>query len=236
MMSDWGYKQFCPVAMASEVLGTRWTLLVIRELLCGGHRFNDLRRGLPHISPALLSKRLRELEELGVVSRQRDPETGTPRYRLTEAGEELHPVIMALGCWGQRWLESQLSMKNLDPSLLMWDMRRNLNPEPLPDQRVTVQILYHDVASGRAKWWLVIDKSSADGVVDLCRKDPGHDVDLYVVSDLRTMTAIWMGLLTVAEALDSGKLRLTGARQLQDSMQRWLGLSVFADEPKRVDP
>ncbi|MCL7940574.1 helix-turn-helix transcriptional regulator [Halomonas sp. ATCH28] len=233
-MTDWGYKQFCPVAMASEVLSTRWTILVIRALLSGSHRFNDLRRGLPHISPALLSKRLRELEELGVVSRQRDPETGYPFYRLTEAGEELRPVIMAMGCWGQRWLEAQLSMKNLDPSLLMWDMRRNLDPEPLPPQRVTIQILYHDVTPGRAKWWLIIDKSGEDGIVDLCRKDPGHDVDLYVVSDLRTMTTIWMGLMTVAEALASGKLRLTGARQLQASMQRWLGLSVFAGEPKPV--
>ncbi|EWG97951.1 winged helix-turn-helix transcriptional regulator [Halomonas sp. BC04] len=232
-MKSWGYKQFCPVAMASEVLGTRWTNLVVRELLCGSHRFNDLRRGLPHISPALLSKRLRELEELGVVSRERDPETGNPLYFLTEAGEELRPVIMAMGSWGQRWLEGQLSMKNLDPSLLMWDMRRNLNPDPLPSQRITIQILYHDVASSQAKWWLIIDKASEDGVVDLCKRDPGHDVDLYVVSDLRTMTAIWMGLMTVAEALTRSKLQLTGANQLQASMQNWLGLSVFAGEDRR---
>ncbi|RDB43273.1 transcriptional regulator [Halomonas sp. DQ26W] len=235
-MTDWGYKQFCPGAMASEVLGTRWTILVIRKLLCGSHRFNDLRRGLPHISPALLSKRLRELEALGVVSRQHDPASGNPLYQLTEAGEELRPVIMAMGCWGQRWLETQLSMKNLDPSLLMWDMRRNLNPEPLPARRITIQILYHDVTPRRAKWWLIIDKSSADGVVDLCKKDPGHDVDLYVVSDLRTMTAIWMGLMSVVEAQDSGKLQLTGERQLQADMHRWLGLSVFAGESKRVGP
>ncbi|MCG6657978.1 helix-turn-helix transcriptional regulator [Halomonas campisalis] len=233
-MADWGYGQFCPVAMASEVLGTRWTMLVVRELLCGSHRFNDLRRGLPHISPALLSKRLRELEELGVVRRHLDPNSGTPLYELTEAGEELRPVIMAMGCWGQRWLETQLSMKNLDPSLLMWDMRRNLNPDPLPPHRVTIQFLYHDVTPGQAKWWVVFDKSGEDGVVDLCKKDPGHDVDLYVVSDLRSMTAIWMGLMTVQEALDAGKLQLTGSRQLQSSMQTWLGLSVFADEPKRV--
>ena len=233
-MADWGYGQFCPVAMASEVLGTRWTILVVRELLCGSHRFNDLRRGLPHISPALLSKRLRELEELGVVKRHLDPDTGMPQYKLTEAGEELRPVIMAMGAWGQRWLEAQLSMKNLDPSLLMWDMRRNLNPDPLPSRRVTIQFLYQDVTPGRAKWWVVIDKSGEDGVVDLCKKAPGYDVDLYVVSDLRSMTAIWMGLMTVQEALDAGKLQLTGSRQLQSSMQTWLGLSVFADEPKRV--
>ncbi|GGX77071.1 HxlR family transcriptional regulator [Litchfieldella qijiaojingensis] len=233
-MADWGYGQFCPVAMASEVLGTRWTILVVRELLCGSHRFNDLRRGLPHISPALLSKRLRELEALGVVRRQADPNTGTPLYELTEAGEELRPVIMSMGSWGQRWLESQLSMKNLDPSLLMWDMRRNLNPTPLPRHRVTIQFLYHDVTRGQAKWWLVIDNTSEEGSVDLCKKDPGHDVDLYVVCDLRSMTAIWMGLMTVREAIDSGRLKLTGDRKLQASIQTWLGLSAFAAETKQV--
>ncbi|WP_246053803.1 winged helix-turn-helix transcriptional regulator [Halomonas halmophila] len=220
--------------MASEVLGTRWTPLIIRELLCGSHRFNDLRRGLPHISPALLSKRLRELEEQGIVSRQHDSENGSPFYRLTDSGEALHPVIMALGCWGQRWLEAQLSMKNLDPSLLMWDMRRHLDPSPLPPRQVTIQILYHDVTPRHSKWWLVIDKLGTDGAVDLCRKNPGHDIDLYVVSDLRSMTAIWMGLMTVKEAVDSGKLQLTGASHLKTSMQNWLGLSPFAGESGHV--
>ncbi|EPC03297.1 hypothetical protein L861_17290 [Litchfieldella anticariensis FP35 = DSM 16096] len=233
-MADWGYGQFCPVAMASEVLGTRWTILVVRELLCGSHRFNDLRRGLPHISPALLSKRLRELETLGVVRRQVDPDTGNPLYKLTEAGEELRPVVMSMGSWGQRWLETQLSMKNLDPSLLMWDMRRNLNPTPLPRDRVTIQFLYHDVTHGQAKWWLVVDNGSKESTIDLCKKDPGHDVDLYVVSDLRSMTAIWMGLMTAQEAIDNGKLKLTGDRKLRASIQSWLGLSAFAAETKRV--
>lgn len=234
-MADWGYGQFCPVAMASEVLGTRWTILIVRELLCGSHRFNDLRRGLPHISPALLSKRLRELESLGVVKRCTGPETGTPMYELTESGEDLRPVVMSMGCWGQRWLESQLSMKNLDPSLLMWDMRRNLNLEPLPPHKVTVQFVYHDVTRGRAKWWLVIDNTPTGGEVDLCKKDPGHDVDLYVVSDLRSMTAVWMGLMTVQEAIDGGNLKLTGTPQLKSSMRTWLGLSAFATETKRVN-
>lgn len=229
-----GYGQFCPVAMASEVLGKRWTILVLRELLCGSTRFNELRRGMPLISPALLSRRLGELEEAGVIRRGTDPGTGAPVYRLTEAGEELRPVIMAMGSWGQRWLESQLSLKNLDPSLLMWDMRRNLDPVPLPERRVTVQFLYHDVTRGQATWWLIVDKASEEGPVDLCLRDPGHEVDLYVVVDLRTMTAIWMGITTVREALDSGHLKLTGDPGLQKSMQTWLGLSAFAGETKRV--
>ncbi|OOG27199.1 transcriptional regulator [Thioalkalivibrio denitrificans] len=225
-----GYGQFCPVAMASEVLGTRWTFLVIRELLCGSTRFNDLRRGLPRISPALLSKRLRELETLGVVARAHDAASGNPVYRLTEAGEDLRPVVMAMGFWGQRWLESQLSLKNLDPSLLMWDMRRNLNPSPLPPRQVTVQFLYRDVERGQRRWWLVIDNKPGSGAVDLCMIDPGYDVDLHVATDLRTMTAIWMGLMTVREAIRDGTLQLVGAPEIKARMQQWLGLSVFARE------
>ncbi|WP_148254583.1 winged helix-turn-helix transcriptional regulator [Aidingimonas lacisalsi] len=235
-MAEKGYGQFCPVAMASEVLGTRWTILVIRELLNGSHRFNDLRRGLPLISPALLSKRLRSLEDLGVVRRRIDPDGRTPLYELTEAGHELRPVIMSMGRWGQRWLESQLSMKNLDPSLLMWDMRRNLDPRPLPSHRVTIQFLYHDVVRGQSRWWLVIDNIENEVVVDLCQRDPGFDIDLYVVSDLRSMTAIWMGIMTVQEAIDRNKLTLTGTQHLKANMQTWLGLSVFATETKRVKP
>jgi DNA-binding HxlR family transcriptional regulator len=233
-MSEHGYGQFCPVAMASEVLGSRWTLLVLRELLCGSVRFNELRRGVPRMSPALLSKRLRELEELGVVERDVDPDRGSPVYRLTESGEDLRPVIMSMGRWGQRWLESQLSLKNLDPSLLMWDMRRNLNPRPLPAHRVTIQFLYPEVEKNQQTWWLIVDKGAGSGDVDLCKIDPGHEVDLYVESDLRTMTAVWMGITRVDDAVRSGKLRLNGPRPLRDSMQAWLGLSVFAAETKRV--
>jgi len=130
------YGQFCPVSMAAEVLCGRWTPLIVRELLCGSTRFADLRRGVPRMSPTLLSQRLRELEVAGVV-RIETGIRGTPEYHLTEAGEELRPVVMALGAWGQRWVESSVSLRNLDPSLLMWDMRRWLRPEPLPPRRCT---------------------------------------------------------------------------------------------------
>lgn len=233
-MSARGYGQFCPIAMASEVLGTRWTILVLRELLCGSRRFNDLRRGLPRISPALLSKRLGELEELGVVVRKTEGNGGSPGYELTEAGEELRSVIMSMGTWGHRWLESQLSLKNLDPSLLMWDMRRNLDPTPMPSHRVTVQFLYPDVIRGQSRWWLIVDKTAEHGPVDLCQRDPGYDVDLYVVTDLRTMTAIWMGIVTVRDAVDDRRLELLGEKTLRDTMESWLGLSAFASESKRV--
>ena len=234
MASQKGYGQFCPVAMAAEVLGARWTILVLRELLCGSTRFNELRRGVPRMSPALLSKRLAELETHGLLERKVDAQGNAPEYHLTEAGEELRPVIMSLGGWGQRWLESQLSLKNLDPSLLMWDMRRNLKPDALPQRRITIQFLYPQLERGQRKWWLVVDKAAAHGPVDLCMLDPGHEIDLHVVTDLRTMTAVWMGITSIREAVDSGQLRLSGAPELTERIGEWLGLSAFAGEEKRV--
>jgi DNA-binding HxlR family transcriptional regulator len=238
-LGERGYGQFCPIAMATEVLGRRWTLLILRELLCGSTRFNDIRRGVPRISPALLTKRLRELESAGLVNREPDDGTGAPGYRLTEAGEELRPLVLGLGRWGQRWLEAQLSPENLDPALLMWDMRRNLAPAPLPRRRITIQFHYRGVARGqRATWWLVVDgrRRESESAVDLCMIDPGFDVDLYVLSDLRTMTAIWMGLTTLREAVDTGRLEIAGDRELRSNMQKWLGSSLFAGERKRVPP
>ena len=125
--SPGSYGQFCPVAMAAEIVCSRWTALVLRELLCGSTRFNDLRRGVPLMSPTLLSKRLKELEEAGVIVAVPTRQPGVFDYKLTKAGEDLRPVVMSLGIWGQRWIESSLSLKNLDPSLLMWDMRRSLD-------------------------------------------------------------------------------------------------------------
>lgn len=225
-----GYGQFCPVAMAAEVLCSRWTMLIVRELLAGSIRFNELRRGVPRMSPALLSKRLRELEAAGVITRSVQGAGESPCYSLTEAGRDLYPVVIAMGAWGQRWLEAQLSLENLDPSLLMWDMRRNLDPTPLPSRRVTIEFLYSEVRQVHRRWWLVVD----DAEVDLCSIDPGFEVDLYVTTDLRTMTAIWMGLTTVRQAVEGRKLSLTGDRRVSDCMQRWLGLSPFAKETKRV--
>lgn len=225
-----GYKQFCPVAMAAEVLCTRWTIVLLRELLAGSTRFNDLRRGVPKMSPTLLSRRLKELESAGIVEKTPVPgDTNASDYRLTDSGRDLAPIVELFGLWGQRWVDSRLSLKNLDPSLLMWDMRRNLDPSPLPERRVTIQFLYHDLPASKAKWWLVVEP---DGGVDLCWSDPGFDVDLYVATDLRTMTAIWMGLTTVAAERE--RMDLVGDRTLVSTMQTWLGLSPFAAEKKRV--
>lgn len=191
MMAQTTYGQFCPVAMAAEILCTRWTVVLLRELIAGSTRFNDLRRGLPRMSPALLSQRLKELEAAGIIHRQPSArDAGVSEYRLTEAGRELEPLVEAFGLWGHRWVDSELSLQRLDAPLLMWDMRRNLDPRPLPEQRTVVQFRYPELPADRRAWWLMIEPGAE---IDLCSVDPGFDVDLYVSTDLRTMTAIWMG-------------------------------------------
>ena len=226
------YRQFCPVAMAAEILCTRWTIVLLRELIAGSTRFNDLRRGIPRMSPALLSQRLKELEGAGVICRA--PSTAEPgifEYLLTDSGRELTSVVDAFGIWGQRWIETEPTLKNLDVGLLMWDMRRNLNPEPMPRRRSVIQFIYPELPSAQRSWWLLVTPGTG---VDLCSVDPGFDVDLYVSTDLRTMTAIWMGLDDVRTAQKAERLMLTGDRILAAQMQSWLGLSVFARESKRA--
>ncbi len=227
-MSNASYGQFCPVAMAAEILCTRWTVVLLRELMAGSTRFNELRRGVPRMSPALLSQRLKELEQAGLIMRRPvRGEPGTLDYRLTEAGNELKPLIEAFGRWGQRWVSTDLSLSKLDVSLLMWDMRRNLDPRPLPRQRSTISFQYPELPPSQRNWWLLVDPAAS---VDLCSIDPGFDVDLYVSTDLRTMTAIWMGLETVRQAVAARRLKITGDRKLAADIQTWLGLSPFARE------
>ena len=225
-MSQGSYRQFCPVAMAAEILCTRWTIVLLRELVSGTTRFNDLRRGVPRMSPALLSQRLKDLEAAGILIRKRVPgEPGIHEYHLTEAGRELEPIVMGFGAWGQRWVEKDLSLQHLDAQLLMWDMRRNLDTDPMPAQRSVIQFEYADQPASARDWWLIVDPGEA---VDLCHIDPGHEIDLHVAADLRTMTAIWMGHDTVRKALSEDRMHLTGNKALASKMQSWLGLSPVA--------
>jgi DNA-binding HxlR family transcriptional regulator len=222
------YGQFCPVAMAAEIVCTRWTALVLRELLCGSRRFNDLRRGVPRMSPTLLSKRLKELAHAGIIEVRRG-EDGF-EYHLTPAGEDLRGVVMTLGFWGQRWVETEQSLEKLDPSLLMWDMRRHLDPTPMPPQRCTIRFHFPELAATRQKFWMVVDGRK----VDLCSTDPGFEIDLYVRCSLRTMTAIWMGFANVRGEVEEERLQIDGDPHIAASMQQWLGLSPFAQERNRA--
>lgn len=231
-MSEGSYKQFCPVAMASEVLCTRWTLMLLRELLLGTSRFNDLRRGLPRMSPALLSKRLKDLETAGVVKRTTSRNgVDLYEYGLTEAGLALKPIVEAVGDWGHRWITTKATLEHLDVNLLMWNMRRNINPDPMPARRITIQLVYRDLAQPKRNWWLLVEPGKG---CDLCSVDPGYDVDLYITTDLRTMTEVWMGYGSIARAKAEERLVLVGDRQLESTLEIWLGSSRFAKMEKCV--
>ena len=225
-MTQGSYNQFCPVAMAAEILCTRWTMVLVRELIAGSTRFNDLRRGVPRMSPALLSQRLKDLEAAGIVSRVRSAvEPSVLEYHLTTAGRALEPLVVAFGSWAHRWVDKEVSLQNLDVSLLMWDMRRGLNPTPMPKRRNVIHFRFPELPAARRSWWLLVEPKVG---TDLCSVDPGFDVDLYVSTDLRTMTGIWMGMEDTRSAIRAQRMTLTGDRQLAADMQTWLGLSRFA--------
>ena len=217
-----GYGQFCPVAKATEVLGEKWTPLIVRELISDDQSFNDLRKGVPLMSPSLLSSRLKTLERAGVIERQKTDKGVS--YSLTEAGNELAPVIEQLGVWGQRWARSDMTKKDLDPSLLMWDAHRRIDTSYFPDERSVLRFEFVDYPSKLRLWWLVI----AEGEVDICMKDPGHEVTLYVQSTLKTMTQIWMGDLSIVKARREKLLQLNGDATIKKTMASWIGCSLLA--------
>lgn len=216
------YRQFCPVAKAMELLDERWTLLVVRELIMGSQHFNELRRGVPRMSPTLLSKRLHQPERAGVVDRQPDG-----RYVLTAAGLELRPVVEALGLWGTRWI-GELGDADLDPKLLMWDMHRHVIPDAVPAGRTVVGFRFPDATVGSRDWWLVITPDDTD----VCDVDPGHDVDLTVTAGLRVLTQVWRGDRTWSEVLRRGELQLAGPADLRRALPHWFTLSTFARVPR----
>lgn len=219
---DESYSQFCTVARGAEALCERWTPLVIRELMCGSRRFNDLHRGVPRMSTSLLAQRLRHLEEIGVVQRKAAGKVW--EYSLTEAGEELRPIIMALGHWGARWIGSRLRDDEIDAGLLMWDMRRSVRIEEFPQLPVVIHFRLHDARPGERSWWLVVD----GGVADICREDPGRDLTLIVHSSVRALTEVWIGDRTSQEVMQAHEVRIEGASKDAASLWRWLGSSAFA--------
>jgi DNA-binding HxlR family transcriptional regulator len=219
------YRQFCPVAKAMELLDERWTLLVVRELVLGSRRFNDLRRGLPRISPTLLSKRLQQLIRAGVVDRC--VEDGEARYELTEAGHELRPVVEALGAWGTRWI-GELGDAELDPRLLLWDKQRYVDRAAVPGTRTVLRFEFVEI-SGRSRWWwMVLTRDD----VDTCDADPGHPVDVALRGRLRALTEIWRGDRSWGDVLRSGELEVTGPPELRRAMPSWFTLSPFASVPR----
>src|SRR6188474_1861822 len=188
------YGQFCPVALSSEVLAERWTLLVIRELLAGARRFNQIRRGVPRVSGTLLKQRLATLEYAGIVTHS--PGAGGADYQLTPAGEALKPIVRSIGEWGQRWARD-IESGDLDPGWLVWSMHRRLNCAAMPPGRTVIEIEFVDAPAATRRFWLV----HSGGAVDVCIKDPGYEPDVRVATPLRLWAEIWRGLRPLKSAL-----------------------------------
>ena len=219
------YGQFCTVARGAEVLCERWTPLVVRELMCGSTRFNDIRRGVPRMSGSLLAQRLRKLEEVGVVKRVQGTGASAEDH-LTGAGEELRPIVMALGHWGARWIGSRLKRGQLDAGFLMWDIRRFVHLDECPSGRcIVVHFRFTDAPEGERRWWLVIDQ----GTADLCRDNPGEEPTLVVESTVLALTEIWTGDREAEDQIRERRVRLTGGARDARDLWRWLGRSAFAE-------
>lgn len=224
------YKQFCPISKASEMLGEHWTLLIIRELLMGAHRFSELQRGLVKISPTVLSKRLNELAADGLVVKRRIPDQRGHEYFLTQAGKELAPVLKALGEWGMKWARGRMVDSDLDVELLMLYLVRSIDPEKLIGSETVIRFSFVDLEQLKS-WWLVV--RGAD--IDVCLVDPGKEVDIRFDVELRTMVEIWMGDLSYRSAIRSGKLKLYGPSALTKNVTDWMRNSGFAGAPAPTD-
>lgn len=220
------YGQFCPIAKASEILGERWTILIIRELIMGGTRFNELQRGLGDISPALLSARLKSLEAHGLVIRRRIPGQRGFEYFPTPACKALRPSIIALGEWGLCWARETLR-EDYDPELLMLYLERSVDPAELPGSETVIQFKFRDAADQK-DWWLLV----RDGEVDVCITSPGRDVHVFFTTTVRTMADIWMGDRTYREAILAGHLQIEGEPALTRNISAWLRPSGFAGSPR----
>jgi DNA-binding HxlR family transcriptional regulator len=219
-----GYSQFCPVAKGAEIFNERWTPLIIREMMCGSRRFNDLKRGNPMMSPSLLSQRLKFLEEAGVVEKKVGKGESV-EYSLTESGRDLGEVVTRLGLWGLKWARSRLTEDDYDPQLLMWDIRRRIDTSAFPARRVVISFMFRDMPLNRRAYWLVVDR----GEVDLCIKFPGFDIDLAFITTSKAMADVWMGYSTMKKEIRNGTLTLEGGGGLKKNIDGWFSYSLFSN-------
>lgn len=217
-----GYGQFCPVAKAAEIFCERWNALIFRELGAGSTRFSEIQRGVPLMSPSMLSRRLKELEREGVIER-RCAEGAAATYHLTAAGEEFLPVVHALGVWGRRWTRRELREGEIDFRLLLWDMERTVRGDAFGADRSVVCLTFTDLPADRSTWWFV-----NDGAVQLCLQDPGFEVDLYLLATVADMIHVWRGDLSLDIALERDRLRVHGPRHLRRRLAEWLNAGPLA--------
>lgn len=223
------FGQFCPVALASEVLTQKWMLLIIRELSAGSTRFSDIRRGVPRISATLLKQRLEALEYGGIVGRRRRPGMGDAYdYVLTEAGVELEPVLSKIGEWGQRWARD-IQPEDLDPGWLVWNIHRRLDISAMPPGRTVIEIAFTDAPANHRNFWLVHEA----GKVDVCLKFPGFDPDVIVRTSVRVLAEVWRGIRPIRPEIAAKRIRIEGNATLCRALPGWLLLSVYAPIKRR---
>jgi DNA-binding HxlR family transcriptional regulator len=218
------YGQFCPVAKAAELFCERWTALILRDLAAGATHFGQLKRGVPLASPTLLSRRLKELEQEGIIERRRSETGRSWTYHLTPAGREFAPLIESLGVWGQRWSRRELARHEINLTLLLWALELNVKPDAFGERRCIVKLTFSDQPRGTQDWWFV----NEDGRAELCIEDPGFDVDLYLVTTLPDMIYIYRGDLPLARALEQERLKAHGVAWARRALARWLAPSPFA--------
>lgn len=218
------YGQFCPISKAVEILGDKWTLLIVRELLMGGRRYSELQRGLSQISPTILSKRLDALSRNGLVLKKKIPNQKGYEYFPTRSCSELLPIIRSLGDWGLRWAKSNLTEKDYDVELLMLYLQRSINPANLVGDETVVRFKFTDIKDF-PDWWMVVQGND----VDLCTNDPGKDVDVYFTTTVKTMVDIWMGWNTYRKAISQDELKLVGPKALINNVSAWMEDSIYAD-------
>jgi DNA-binding HxlR family transcriptional regulator len=218
------YGQFCPVAKAAEIFCERWTPLILRDLALGASRFRDLQRGVPLASPTLLSHRLKQLEKEGIVQRRKSVSGRNWTYHLTPAGEDLAPIVLSLGVWGQKWSRRELAKHEIDLGLLLWAIERGSRPDAFGRDRTVVQLTLTDQIKKKRDWWFLNEA----GRCELCLKAPTQDCDLFLEATLRDMIYLWRGDLTLARALDTGRLIAHGTGVAQRALSRWLGISPLA--------
>lgn len=225
-MAESGYGQFCPISKAMEILGEKWTLLIVRELLLGSTRFNEFQRGLSNISPTLLTKRLTSLEEEGLLVKRRIPGQKGYEYFPTDSCQELMPLMEQIGTWGMRWARSNMTDDDYDLELLMLYLERSIRPEKLPGRETVIRFSFEDVNEFNL-WWIVVE----EGNVDLCVHDPSKEVNVYINVGLRTMCELWMEDISYRRAIKEGKLQLLGDPALTGSISKWLAPAMFAGIP-----
>jgi DNA-binding HxlR family transcriptional regulator len=221
------YGQFCPVAKAAEVFGDRWSPIIMRELCFGTRAFGELLKAAPLISRTVLALRLKQLQQAGVVHIEAKSKGKGHLYRLTPAGEDFRPIVELMSVWGQRWGQGLIGPDDLDPKLLVWGVRRQIDPVEIPAQGFVIRFDFRGIPKSNRSpryWWLVLRPDD----IEVCLKAPARDVDIVIAAELMTFTKVWLGYAGLAAALERGAISLHGSARAITTARRLLALP---DEP-----